>query len=165
MSDCAAPQYIEVPAKRTADKVPVQFDWHDMLANLWQRGAAYALAARIRPERALSTGLEYEVTTAGVTGNRRPNFPVTAGETVQSGSVVFTSRAMSDASLRATILVSAFPLVEGLTLSDQSDDDLVHTIYAAGGTSGQRALVVNRVTLSNPPGEIKEAAMLLPVQD
>lgn len=152
-------------AKRSADKVPVQFDWHDYIANRWQRGTPYGLGARIRPERLLATGLEYEVTTAGVTGNRRPNFPVTAGATVQSGAVVFTARAITDASLRATILSSTFPAVDGLTLGDQSDDDHVMTIFAAGGTSGQYYSVVNRIVLSNPPGETKEALARLLVQD
>lgn len=165
MSETEALPYLGVPAKRSADKVPVQFDWHDYIANKWQRGTPYALASRIRPERLLATGLEYEVTTAGVTGSRRPNFPVTAGEMVQSGSVVFTARAMSDASLRATILSSTFPAVEGLTLSDQSDDDQVMTIFAAAGTSGVYYSVINRVVLSNPPGEVKEAVARLLVQD
>ena len=165
MTDTASLPYVEVPAKRSADKVPVQFDWHDYLANKWQRGTPYLLGARIRPERLQATGLEYEVTTGGVSGNRRPNFPVTLSETVQSGSVVFTAREMSDSSLRATILSSTFPAVDGLTLSDQSDDDHVHTIFVAAGTSGQHYDVANRITLSNPPGELKEGVARLMVQD
>ena len=156
---------VPLAPKRTSDKVPVQTDWHDYLANVWVEGANYAQGARIRNPRKLSTGLEYEATTGGYSGRRRPIFPTSVGGTVTDGSVVWTARAMSDASLRATILSSTWPAVTGLTLGDQSDTDLVHTIYAAGGSSGQEYTVVNRVTLSNSPGEIKESAGLLPVQD
>lgn len=158
--------YIEVPAKRSADKVPVQFDWHDFLANDWQPGRAYAsLGERIRPVRGLATGFEYEVTTTGVSGNRRPIFPTTAGATVRSGSVTFTARAMSSASLRATISSSSFPAVSGVTLSDQSNDDLVYTTYVAGGSNGSSYEVKHQITLSNAPGEIKEGVAVVPVLD
>lgn len=165
MSEEHGAPYIEVPAKRSADKVPVQIDWHDYLANDWQRGVHYAFGVRIRPRRAEATGFEYEVTTAGVSGSKRPVFPKVEGATVQSGSVTFTARAISNASLRATIVDSDFPVVTGLTLTDQSSDDLVHTVYASGGTDGANYEVMNRITLSNAPGELKEAVALLPVRD
>lgn len=165
MSEDHGLPYVEVPAKRSADKVPVQFDWHDLLANQWVRGAQQETGVRIRGSRQLSTGLEYEATTGGYSGRVRPIFPTTAGLTVRDGSVIWTARAMSNASLRATIVSSTFPAVDGLTFTDQSNVDLVHTIYVSGGVDGSTYMVTNRVTLSNPPGEIVEKAALLPVVD
>lgn len=164
MSEQGLP-YVEVPAKRSADKVPVQFDWHDYLANQWVRGGEFQTGERIRGSRATSTGFEYEATTGGVSGRVRPVFPTTVGLTVRDGSIVWTARAITTASLRATILTSLFPAVDGLTLSNQSDADLVHTIYVAGGISWSTYEVPNRVTLSNAPGEIIEKVALLPVVD
>jgi hypothetical protein len=169
--------YFEADAKRPADKVPLQFDWHDYLANQWQRGSFFELGAAIRLPRLLSTGLEYVVTTEGFTGNRSPNFPAPLydetgevedngiGRKVRSGSVVFTARAITDASLRATIVNSAFVTDTGLTLSDESDNDLVHTVYAAAGLHGNDYEVRNVIMLSNAPGETKEAVIRLPVRD
>lgn len=157
--------YFEVPAKRVADDVPIQFDWHDYLANDWQPGRNYPIGERLRPIRALATGFEYEVTTAGQSGNRRPVFPQLLNSTVRSGSVVFTARELSDASLRATIASAAFPTVDGLTLSNPSDEDLVYTTYVAAGVNRQRYEVKHQITLSNAPGEIKEAVALLAVLD
>jgi hypothetical protein len=167
MDDCCQAERVltqQVDAKRPQEKVPVQFDWHDYLANDWHRGKRYELGACIRPMRLQATGLEYEVTVAGVTGNRRPNFPVNAGDTIVSGTVTFRARAMTDSSLRATIASSSFPSVDGITLSDQSDDDLVHTIYVSGGTAGGNYEVVNQITLSNAPAELKAGVALLPVR-
>lgn len=171
-----ATPYVEVPAKRSADKVPVQFDWHDHLANQWQPGSTCEAGLCIRLPRMLATGLEYEVTTAGVTGARRPNFPgpvydqngnvedTGIGRKVASGSVIFTARAITTSSLRATITLSEFPTVDGITLSDESENDLIYTVYAEGGTPGQQYEIVHRVTLSNPAGEKKEAVAALPVK-
>lgn len=165
MTDEHGPPFTEVKAKRPADKVPIQFDWHDYLANDWQAGVRYELGERLRPIRALATGFEYEVTAAGTTGRRRPAFPSVLDAVVTSGSVSLTARAITAASLRANITTSSFPAVSGLTLSDESNDDLVYTIYAAGGTDGSRYEVKHQITLSNAPGEIKEGVALLPVLD
>lgn len=165
MGDQHGAPYIEVPAKRVADDVPVQFDWHDYLANDWKPGRNYPMSERVRPLRASATGFEYEVTTAGQSGAIRPRFPGSLGATVQSGSAVFTARAITDASLRATIASSSFPSVTGVTLADQSSDDLVYTVYVSGGTSGHRYEIKHQITLSNAPGEIKEGVAVLPVFD
>ena len=165
MSDDHGTPYVEVPAKRSADKVPVQFDWHDYLASQWQPGAGYGFGARVRGSRLQSTGFEYEATTGGVSGRRRPNFPSLLGATVIDGSVTWTARAISTASLRATILTSAFTTVAGITLSNESNDDLVYTVYAEDGVSGQRYPIQHRITLSSALAEVKEAVAVLLVAD
>lgn len=177
MNDSEALLYPEVPAKRSdVNPVPVQFDWHDQIAIKWQRGAPFEAGVRVRPERSRCTGLEYEVTTAGVTGNRMPNFPAPIhdedGELVdngiglkcRSGSVVFTSRAMTSASLR-TVSASVFSADEGITLSDESNDDGVYTVHVSGGLSGNEYKIVHRLTFTGGIGEMQGQALILPVQD
>ncbi len=161
--------YAEVPAKRSADKVPIQFDWHDHLANTREPGQLYQQGERIRFRRSRSTGYEYEATIGGVTSGvpteELQQFPAVVGQTVIDGAVTWTARDLSALSLRATIMTSVFAAVPGLTLSDQSDMDLVHTIWAAGGTSRAVYEIANTVTLNSSPGEIKQAVARLRVYD
>lgn len=169
MSDQHGLPYTEVPAKRSADKVPVQFDWHDYLANTRQPGHLYQAGERIRFVRNRSTGYEYEATATGITSGvpteELQQFPSVLAETFVDGAVTWITRALSTASLRATIASSTFPAVSGVTLSDQSDSDLVHTIYVAGGTDRATYLVANAITLSNAPAEVKQAVARLRVAD
>lgn len=154
-----------VDPKRAAERVPIQFDWHDYLANVRQPGASVSLGQRFRFKRRdpRSTGLEYEVTQAGRTGGRVPIFPTTIGGQVTDGSCVLTARALSSASLRGTIGTSTFPATAGLTLSSEMNDDLIYTIWAESGVAGQFYDVVHRVTLNGIAGEIVEAVAHLPV--
>ncbi len=66
---------VELKAKRSFDEAPVEFDWHDFLARLSERGKAYATNDRVRLPRKRSTGLQYRCTTAGVTGADEPRWP------------------------------------------------------------------------------------------
>ena len=167
---------MEVPSKRSTEKVPIQFDWRDLLAIDWERGVELPAGARIRPRPFQATGLEYEVTTAGLTGNRRPIFPGPAedsegeiidngiGRKCRSGSVVFTARAVTDASLRA-VASSSFQAEDGITLSDESDEGGIYTVYASGGTSGQSYRITQTLVLAGGIGETQVRVALLPVED
>lgn len=154
--------YIEVEPKRSFDKVPLQVDWHDYLVNLWRPGVAYSLGARTRPRRARATGKQYRITTAGVSGHKEPRW-TNGMDTVTDGTAVWTPEAIDSNSLRSTISSDDWPDVTGLTLSDESNGDLVYEIFADGGTSGQTYEVKHQVTLAN--GEEKEAVIILPVSD
>lgn len=155
----------EVDPKRAAEKVPVQFDWHDYLANVREPGITVPAGHRFRFKRKdpRSTGLEYEVTTAGRTGGRVPTYPTVIGDMVLDGSCILTARALTSASVRGTIGTSEFPSVDGLTLTDETNDDLVYTIWVAGGIVGQTYEVVHRATLNGLAGETIEAVAKLTV--
>jgi hypothetical protein len=161
--DSAGGPRIVVDPKRSFDEIPIRFDWHDYLANLPERGNAYALNARVRPRRANATGLEYQATTAGTTGRREPRWPTALGGTVPDGSVVWTAVALSTASLRTTISSQSAPAVTGVTVGAPTLDDLAYTVLVSGGTSGQTYEIKHQVTLAN--GEEKEAVAVLLVQD
>jgi hypothetical protein len=154
-----------VEPKRSYDRVPVQIDWHDYLAYVREPNSAISLGQRIRFRRKdpRGTGLEYECTQSGVTGGREPVWPKTAGLTVTDGSVVWTARAVSTASLRATISSSNWTNSEGLTLSSMTTNDLIATVFVSGGTNGQEYEVKNQLALST--GEPKEGVVVLPVAD
>lgn len=155
---------ITLASKTVDETVPVQVDWHDYLARLWDPGRVMTAGRIIRPRRARATGFDYEVTTAGRTGGREPVWPKTLGATVTNGSVVFTARAGSTASMRALVSTAVWESDVGLTLSEPSSSDYVYTTYVSGGEAGSSYRITLRVTLS-VGGEIKEQVMILPVTE
>lgn len=87
------------------------------------------------------------------------------GRKVRSGSVVFTARAITDASLRATIVASEFEADDGISISDESNDDFVYTIYVSGGQDGQDYGVRHQITLSGATAESPKREIIVPVRD
>ena len=163
MTEAVGQPYGTVPSKRSADKVPVQIDWHDYLINLWAPGVAVEQGVTIRPRRSAATGFEYLCATPGVTAKKEPRWPTAVGESVTDGSVVWTSQARSIASQRTSITGSAWDADDGVTLSDQSNADLIYTTFVDGGEDGEDYEVRNLVTLAN--GEEKEGVAVVPVRD
>lgn len=156
----------EVLAKRPADKVPIDVDWHDFLINERMPGVAIAVNYVVRPRRATATGLEYKCTTAGVTSfvpYERILWPKVAAQTITDGSVVWTAQAVSASSLRATISGNVWTFDSGVNKSNESNADFVYTAFADGGSNGQIYSLRHVVTLSS--SEVKEALILLPVSD
>jgi hypothetical protein len=163
MSCAQDDQVVELKAKRSFDESPVSFDWHDFLANLPQRGKAYASNDRVRLPRDRSTGLQYRCTTAGVTGAIEPRWPKVVALTVTDGSVVWTAEAVDAVSLRTTITSDTFEADSGVTLGAESSADLVYTVLVSGGTAGESYLIRHQIGCAN--GEDKEAIGRLPVED
>lgn len=155
--------YGRVQPKRSYDTVPLQIDWHDYLIDLWQPGMSVALGARTRPLRTEATGLEYEVTTIGITGHGKPNWPINEGNMVQDGSAVWTARAVTSLSLRTQIANQSWELPDGITLIGSATDDYVYTAFIAGGIDGSDYVIKHQVELTN--GERKEGVAVLPVRD
>lgn len=154
---------VQLKPKRSWDEIPVEFDWHDYLIRLPRRGTSMALNERVRLLRARSTGLQYRVTTAGVTGNKEPRWPTVSGAIIADGTVVLTAEAIDAQSLRTTITDENFIADTGVTLGVESNDDLLYRVLVSGGMSAQTYKIRHQVTLAN--GEDKEAVGILPVQD
>lgn len=109
-----------------------------------------------RPKKA--NGYEYEVTVAGQCVKGEPEWPTTIGETVQCGSVEFTCRAISNASLARVISSVTW---DGGTLTI-SGDGIVNTngeqeVYAkaSGGSMNDEGEVIAHITFSD--GTIEDA--------
>lgn len=89
------------PAIAPGSTVKCEFDLGPTLVNYHRQGTSYGLSNRVRV--AGVAGFEFEATTAGETGTAPVRWPKTAGQTVTDGSVVWTARAISTASLLATV--------------------------------------------------------------
>lgn len=158
--------YGTVAPKRSFDKVPIQVDWHDYLTNRRYAGRSVSLNYRMRPERLLSTGLQYRCSTSGVTSRvpwGRIPWPIILGQTAQDGSVVWTAEEIDAASIRTTISSNLWVAPPGITLSSESHADMIYQIFVDGGVSGLSYELKHQVTLAN--AEEKEAVIVLPVQD
>lgn len=161
MTDGIGEPFAEMPAKRSYHTIDYGIDWTAFLAKHWQQGTSYAANDRIRPRT--PTGFEYEATTAGQSAAREPRWPTTLADTVADGSVVWTARALSTASLQTTVSASTWTADPGLTLSGSQLDGQLATTIVAGGNSGQTYSIYNRATFAN--GQRAEAELMIPVRD
>lgn len=161
MIDGIGEPFAEMPAKRPYHTIDYGIDWTAFLAKHWQQGTSYAANDRVRPRT--PTGFEYEATTAGQSAAREPRWPTTLADTVADGSVIWTARALSTASLRTTVSTSSWTADSGVTLSGAVVDGQLATTLVAGGTSGNRYSVLNRVTFAN--GQRAEGELVIPVRD
>lgn len=93
--------------KRAADVERRGWDLTWFCARAWAPWTYFPTGIRIRPRpielggQSGFVGFEYEATTGGYTGEDEPAWPITG--TVGDGTVVWTARAISDASLHRTI--------------------------------------------------------------
>lgn len=159
--------YVEVPAKRVFDRVPVLFDWHDYLAVFRESGKAYTIGTCVRlPRSPEATGLQYRCTVAGVTSGApasRVRWPTVAGQSVTDGTVTWTAEAADAQSLRTTISGSVFVVPSALTAGTPTVSDLAYVVQIAGGVDGTSYEVKHQITMAN--GELKEGVAVLPVID
>lgn len=155
--------YVTVEPKRAYDNVPIQVDWHDYLARVWQPGVAQAASTAIRLPRAQSTGLQYRALTGGVTSRRQPRWPRVVGGQVSDAQVTWVAEAITPDSLRTSISADGWAPVTGLVFGASTFADLIFTQYVDGGVSGQTYEVKHQIVCAN--GEEKEAVALLLVED
>ncbi len=153
------------PALLLEQKTPDEIDWRGVtfakdLVNWIGRGQALSLSARGR--FASSSGYEFECTIAGVTGQREPILPTTEGATVKDGSATLTCRAVSSASLRATIASVDWDAPAEITVTNEVIQDTEVRATLAGGVDGQDYEISVQATLSN--GNVLEEFCILPVR-
>lgn len=125
------------------------------LAQRWRSGIDLSGTYRVRP--VVSNGFEYEVTTAGQTGRKEPIWPTTAGATVSDGSIVWTCRAISTASLSATVSSVAWAADTGLTISSESLQGQTARALVSGGSDGNTYRVTAEATCSDGTVAVGEA--------
>lgn len=136
-------------------------DFTAYLTRWRQSGTDYTLTTRVRV--ASRPGHEYEVTTAGQTGGREPIFPTTIGSTVTDGSVVWTCRAVSTSSLKATVSSVAWAANStDITIASESLSGQIATAFLSGGQDGTDYEVKVTATLSN--GASVPKLVILPVR-
>jgi hypothetical protein len=134
-------------------------DWSRELVTEAKRDQDFTLGAFARPH--LGTGFYYEATTAGRTAARYPRWPRSAGETVNDGSVVWTARAPSAATL-PSVASATWTVPDGITLESQSEDGFFTHVTLSGGTDGESYELTCRMTDSN--GVIREQSITIEVE-
>lgn len=132
-------------------------------ARVWEPFTDFSSGDRIRvyvPGRA--SGFEF-LATAGRTAGRMPAWPSTIDNTVQDGSITWTCKALSTASLRRTI--SGTPVWSadtGVTISGAAVAGQVAYALISGGADGEDYSVTVTATLSD--GVIVPVVVVLPVR-
>ena len=111
--------------------------------------STYAQNVCVRPAR--GTGLQYRATTAGRSGSDEPRWPLTAGQTVQDGSVVWTAEAAGAASLFRQLQGVVWTADAGITVGSPTmdADACVATANVSGGVHGQSYLVRAAATFTD----------------
>lgn len=120
------------------EKEPREINLTEVCARTWQAGRVYAAATRIRPA-AKPSGFEYQAT-AGQSGSREPKWPTVAEATITDGSITWTAKAISNASLSRTIVTAVWSAPTGITLSSEvtTNTDGAQRVlaYIQGDTAG-----------------------------
>jgi hypothetical protein len=151
---------ITVKQKDPDHPATYSLDVRRRLVNRAVRESAVVVGAFVRAEPDL--GWYYECTTAGITSRYFPEWPRAASETVNDGSVIWTSRHPDDAVVPKVSTV-LWTVEDGLTLDSQSEDD--HEIHAtfSGGVHGQDYDAVASVTPSD--GNPFDVTIIVPVRE
>lgn len=134
-------------------------DWHDQLVEEADRQAEFEVGQFVQAQR--DTGWYYECTQAGRTSSHYPTWPRADGITVQDGSVIWTARHPSDATVpSASSAVWTVP--DGITKDSQREDGAVTYITLSGGTDGVDYELICRMTPST--GNVIEQTITIPVR-
>lgn len=122
-------------------------NWTLEFANLWEADQGFSSASRVRPSTPDGqTGFEYESSGGQSDGDTEPAWPTTIGETVVDGSITWTTRALSNGSLRERIASFTVPAVSGFTITPDSAIDepgrqiTMAQISAAAAINGKRSI-------------------------
>lgn len=119
-------------------------DWQDRLILQPLREMAFAASAVVQAQD--DTGFYYECTTAGRTGRNYPNaWPRADGETITDGSLVWTARHPSSASV-PSVASAVWTVPSGITKDAQSELGALTHIVLSGGTDGVDYDILCRMT-------------------
>lgn len=113
----------------------------------WVGGRVYRATERVRPSSA--NGYEYECTTAGqsktLRGSKEPTWPTALGATVVDGSVTWTCRALSAATLRRVISAVTYDTPTGVTVTGGDFDVADGRCELSGMISGVTAYMDDEI--------------------
>lgn len=153
------------PPKHPEATLDYAVDFEEECARLWSRLTDFSAGECIRIfDGGKAVGFEFEPSTPGRSGVRKPYFPSVVGETVDDGSIVWTCRAISSASLLRTI--SGTPTWEvdddAVTISGETVSGLKGIANMAGGVDGDDYVVT--VTAATSDGLVLPKTVILPVR-
>ncbi len=146
------------PAKDPAEKLDYAVNFERSLSRFWRSGESHTTTQRVRPNK--PDGFEYECTSAGQTGDREPKFTAT---TTPDGSVVWTRRALSAASLVTTIVgTPTWTPPTGIAVSGESIANNITVAFIEDGVDGHDYSVL--ITATCADGTIRSKVCILPVR-
>jgi hypothetical protein len=135
-------------------------DFTARLTRWWEPRRDTSTSTRVRSR--MRAGYEYECTTGGQTGLKEPLWPTTVGQTVQEGSVTWTCRAISTASLTSTVSGVVWTPDTGITSASPSLAGQVAISNLSGGSDGIDYEVKVAATLAD--GRVLVKRCILPVR-
>jgi hypothetical protein len=156
------------PPKHPDATLDYAVDFEEQCARVWSSLTDFQAGEYIRVfSGGKAVGFEFEPTTPGRSGLRAPVFPSVLGATITDGSVVWTCRAISAASLLRTI--SGTPAWEitdddgDVTISGETVSGFKAIAYLAGGTDGEDYVVTVSAT-TTPDSLVLPKTVILPVR-
>lgn len=138
-----------------------EIDWEPRLIGVREPGRYYNSGDTVLPP--IDTGFYYECTVAGKTSGRgRISWPKTDGSTVPDGSVTWTARISSNATL-PSISAQSWSEEDGsdLTISANGIDRFVTSAYISGGEHGADYKVTVQITSGS---KTLEEEIVIPVR-
>jgi len=136
----------EDAVKDPGESLKVLIDLYDLCVLRWQPNEPVSLAEFIRPN--VPNGFSYEVTLAGLTGNKEPRWKTTITEQNIDGSATWTCRAAAANGLNVVSGPSAQSDPTGLTISSVSVSENFKILATyAGGVAGESYDAVFTFTL------------------
>lgn len=153
------------PPKHPDATLDYAVDFEEECARQWSRLTDFGAGERIRIfDGGKAVGFEFEPTTPGRSGVRRPLFPSAVGEAVPDGSVVWTCRAISSASLLKTITGTPAWSVDddAVTISGETVSGFKGIANLAGGEDDEDYVIT--VTAATSDGLAIPKTVILPVR-
>lgn len=153
------------PPKHPDATLDYAVDFEEECARLWSSLTDFAAGERIRIfTGGKAVGFEFEPTTPGRSGVRAPLFPSVIGATAADGSIIWTCRALSSASLLRTI--SGTPTWEvdddAVTISGETVSGFKGIAKLAAGEDDEDYVVT--VTATTSDGLAIPKTVILPVR-
>jgi hypothetical protein len=138
-------------------------DFEEACVRTWSPITDFGAGARIRVfTGGKAVGFEFEPTTPGRSGLRMPAFKAGIGETTPDGSIVWTCRALSSASVLRTIDSIVWDVDPDVTVTNESVVGFKALAKQGGGTDGEDYTVTVTATMSD--GLVVPQVVILPVR-
>lgn len=135
-------------------------DFTRRLTRWWETRRDYSTSTRVRSRT--KAGYEWECTTGGQSGLAEPRWPTTVATTVTDGSVTWTCRAISTASLTSTVSSVTWTPDTAITSASAALSGQIATANLSGGIDGTDYDVKVAATLAD--GRVLVKRCILPVR-
>ena len=150
MADCIATLKA---CQGSSERYPYAINLTDAFSRLWDAEFPYGTGAVVRADGNPSYGREVIASVAGVSGEQEPEWPIGNAETVDDGSVEWTTQPMSNDGLAYRITDCVWAVPTGLTGDSASFTDLPALqevrIWLTGGTVGRTYVIVGLVSATD----------------